>query len=194
MLAPGGFRLVPGASGVARLADLDPMRRRELLVQLSALETVADVILIDTGAGISANVLAFAEAAHTALIVTTPEPTALTDGYGMIKSLLTGTGQSRVEVAVNMVADAEEGRQVFARLDRVSRAFLGRPLQFAGDVATQVVPLLMAAAVTLVLAGWARAEFAGGSGPLAAALWVGSPLTMINAAGTRLRSPRASGG
>jgi hypothetical protein len=57
----------------------------------------------------------------------------------------------------------------------------GGVLRLAGDVAVQVVPLLMAAAISLLLAGWARAEFGDGSGPLAVALWVGSPLTMINA-------------
>src|SRR5262245_26048163 len=87
MLAPGGFRLIPGASGVARMADLGQSQRQALLEQLTMLEQVADIILIDCGAGISTNVVGFAAAANAVAVTTTPEPTAITDGYGMIKSL-----------------------------------------------------------------------------------------------------------
>ncbi len=133
-LAPGGFRLIPGASGVARLADLGLEHRRELLRQLALLERVADVIIIDTGAGIGRNVLAFAAAAHTTLVVTTPEPTAMTDGYGLIKSLSHRDPDRPVQVVVNLVSEAGEAEEVFARLDRVSRAFLNRPLEFGGMI------------------------------------------------------------
>src|SRR5690606_23371580 len=105
LLAPGGFRLIPGASGVTRLADLNSLHRQALLDQLAALERVADVILIDTGAGISANVVGFAAAAHTIVVTTTPEPTAITDGYGMIKSLWSQVSEAHVQVVVNMVGD-----------------------------------------------------------------------------------------
>ncbi len=134
LLAPGGFRLIPGASGVARLADLDADRRWRLLQQMTALEQLVDLVLIDTAAGLSANVLTFAAAAHHALLVTTPEPTAITDGYGMLKSLVGRAPHARIEVAVNMAVDAVEGRDVFARIDRVSRTFLGRSVEFAGAV------------------------------------------------------------
>lgn len=134
LLAPGGFRLIPGASGVANLADLHAVQRRGLLQQLAALERVADVIIIDTGAGISASVLSFAAAAHSVVVTTTPEPTSLTDGYAMIKSVLTRAPECSVRVVVNMVDDAEEGRQIFDRIDRVSRTFLQRSVSYGGAV------------------------------------------------------------
>src|ERR1041385_2437859 len=83
--APGGFRLIGGASGLARMADLTDGDRQRLLEALAELEQTTDAILLDTGAGISPNVLAFAKAADHVMVVTTPEPTAITDAYAVIK-------------------------------------------------------------------------------------------------------------
>lgn len=134
LLAPGGFRLIPGASGVARIADLRSTQRAELLGQLSALERVADVIIIDCGAGISSNVVGFAASAHTVVVATTPEPTAITDGYGMIKSLLTQVPDLVIHLVVNMAANETEARNVFNRINRVTQTFMHRPLQYGGMV------------------------------------------------------------
>jgi len=132
--APGGFRLIPGACGVARMADLDDPDRRALLEHLAALEHVVDDLLIDTAAGLGANVMAFVAAASRVLVVTTPEPTAMTDAYGMIKALNAGAPRVGLSLVVNMVASEAEGRSVFDRLNRVSRTFLGRTLQWGGAV------------------------------------------------------------
>ena len=155
MLAPGGFRLIPGASGVTRIADLSTSARHVILKQLMALERVADVILIDCGAGISTNVAAFAAAATTSVIATTPEPTAMTDGYGMVKTIVVRNRESLagyageamssesrlnnhsgadIRVMVNMAMNEQEGAAVFARMNRVSAAFLQQPLKFAGAI------------------------------------------------------------
>jgi flagellar biosynthesis protein FlhG len=140
LMAPGGFRLIPGVSGVARMADLGAASRRQLLEQMSALERAADVLLIDTSAGLSANVLSFATAADTVLVVTTPEPTALTDGYALIKSLALRSRAAderstrRVEVVVNMAEAPTEAQHVYDRLSRVSETFLATSLDFAGAI------------------------------------------------------------
>jgi flagellar biosynthesis protein FlhG len=153
LLAPGGFRLIPGASGVADLADMTRIDRARLLEQLAALERAADFIVIDCGAGISGNVLAFAAAAHTVLVTTTPEPTAITDAYGMIKSLLGRVPEARVELIVNMSENPEEAQGVFDRLDRVSRTFLHRPIRFGGAVPVDpAVPASVRMRVPFVLA------------------------------------------
>ena len=161
ILAPGGFRLLPGASGVAGMANLDTRRRHLLVEQLVALERAVDVILIDCGAGISSNVSAFAAAAHTVLVVTTPEPTAMTDGYAMIKTLLRQTPGARVQVVVNMAATLEEAREAFGRLDRVSRTFLKHPLTWGGAIpADPTVAAAVRQRVPFVLHapdGWATA-------------------------------------
>ncbi len=133
-LAPGGFRLIPGASGVVRMADLDGDRRQRLLDQLTMLEQVVDVIVIDTAAGIGANVLAFAAAANVVVVTTTPEPAAITDAYSMIKALLARAPSAAIELVVNMAADEAEGASVFGRVDKVCRAFLHRPLAFGGTI------------------------------------------------------------
>ncbi|MDY7107391.1 MAG: MinD/ParA family protein [Planctomycetota bacterium] len=134
LLAPGGFRLIPGASGVVGMADLNGRQRGGVLQQLVALERVADIIIIDCAAGISANVLAFAAAAHTALVTTTPEPTAVTDAYGMVKSLLRRAPRARVELVVNMAASNEEATGVYQRMNRVTGSFLNRSIAFGGAI------------------------------------------------------------
>lgn len=134
LLAPGGFRLIPGGSGVARLANLDPARRHALLKQLAVIDRVADYIIIDTGAGLNANVLGFAAAANTVLVATTPEPTAIADAYGMVKTLLRHVPDSALEIVVNMVESEHEGREVFTRISRVSRTFLRRAPAYGGSI------------------------------------------------------------
>lgn len=132
--APGGFRLLPGASGVASLANLNAEGRRRLLEELSRLERSADLLVIDTAAGIGANTMAFAAAAHLALVAVTPEPTSITDAYGAIKTLVAKVRAPRIRLVVNMANDRDEGEEVFRRIDRVSRTFLDTPLELAGIV------------------------------------------------------------
>ncbi len=132
--APGGFRLVPGASGVSRLADMGQLQRRIVLEQLMSLERSVDVLVVDTGAGIGANSMAFAAAAHTILVATTPEPTSIADAYGAIKTLVARGCRDGIQLVVNMVEDEAEGVQVHARVDRVARAFLNARVGYAGAI------------------------------------------------------------
>jgi flagellar biosynthesis protein FlhG len=134
MVAPGGFRLVPGASGVSRLADMGQMQRRNVLDQLLALERTTDLLIVDTGAGIGANSMAFAAAAHSILVTVTPEPTAIADAYGAIKTLVARGCRDGLNLVVNMAASEDEGRAVHARIDRVARAFLSTPVRYAGSI------------------------------------------------------------
>jgi len=130
--APGGFRLVPGASGVSRLADLGQSQRRCVLEQLLELERSADVLIIDTGAGIGANSMAFAAAAHSILVTTTPEPTAIADAYGAVKTLVSRGRRDGLQLVVNMALSDDEARTVHARIDRVAKAFLNARIGYAG--------------------------------------------------------------
>ena len=134
ILAPGGFSLIPGASGVSSLADIGGRHRSILLRQLAALERAADVIIIDCAAGISTNVLAFAHAAHLTLVTTTPEPPAVTDAYGMVKSLLRHDMHSDLKLVVNMTEHPREGAAVHGRMNRVVKSFLGRTIDYAGSI------------------------------------------------------------
>jgi len=132
--APGGFRLVPGASGVSRLADMGQTQRRNVLDQLLALERNTDVLIVDTGAGIGANSMAFAAAAHSIVIACTPEPTSIADAYGAIKTLVARGCRDGIHLVVNMAMSDEEARAVHARIDRVARAFLSTPIKYAGAI------------------------------------------------------------
>ncbi len=132
--APGGFFLIPGASGVSLLADLTPTLRRHVVAQLASLERSVDILLIDTGAGIGANSMAFAAAAHTILVATTPEPPAIADAYGAIKTLIARGAGDGIQLVVNMARSEQEVRAVHERIDRVSRAFLHVPIRLVGGV------------------------------------------------------------
>ena len=130
--APGGFRMIGGASGLARMADLSEHDRQRLINSLAAVEEEADVIVIDTGAGISPNVLGFTRAADHVLVVTTPEPTAITDAYAVIKVLSRDGDDRRMSLLVNQVKSAAEARVVQERIAKVARQFLGVTVYDAG--------------------------------------------------------------
>jgi flagellar biosynthesis protein FlhG len=131
---PGGFAFVPGASGLAEMANLRDIERARLMQLLREFEARFDLILIDTGAGISPNVLSFVLAANEILVVTTPEPTAITDAYALIKSVMRKNDRARVSVLVNMARDRHEGKRVYERISAVCRRFLGRSLHDLGHV------------------------------------------------------------
>ena len=132
--APGGFSLIGGASGLARMADLTDADRQRLVDALGELEQKADVILIDTGAGISPNVLAFTRAADHVLVVTTPEPTAITDAYAVVKVVSRDHAERRISLLVNQARNPNEARIVHERIARVARQFLGVSVLDAGSV------------------------------------------------------------
>ena len=132
--APGGFNLIGGASGLARMADLTDDDRQRLIEALGELETQADVILIDTGAGISPNVLSFTRAADHVLVVTTPEPTAITDAYAVVKVISRDASERRLSLLVNQARSPAEGRVVHERIAKVAKQFLGVSVLDAGYV------------------------------------------------------------
>lgn len=144
--APAGFRLVPGASGVASMADLPAHRRDDLLRDLVHLESGCDLLILDCGAGIGRSVLTFLAASESALIVTTPEPTAVTDAYALIKCLRAGLAPSdapTISLVVNQVRDHAEAMSVHARIEQVCSRFLGFSPALAGGIRTD--PALPAA-------------------------------------------------
>jgi len=131
---PCGVQFVPGASGLAKLADLSEFQRAALLKELAMLEGDNDTIIVDTGAGIGANVLNFATAADTTLVVTAPEPTAITDAYAVIKLLVQHGYQGKICVVVNMAPNRQEARATYQRISTVARRFLGAKVLDAGYV------------------------------------------------------------
>ena len=95
--------MLASGSGIYKLANLSDYSLDQCLKHLNEIEKYADIMLIDTGAGISRNVLKFVLAAGEVIIVTTPEPTAITDAYGIIKVIVSAEPQTPIRVVVNMV-------------------------------------------------------------------------------------------
>lgn len=138
---PAGMRLLAGASGLRQLANLSQFERCQLLGALSDCERDFDLILIDTGAGLSHNVTTLCEAADQLLIVTAPEPAAITDAYAVIKVLATAPPSTeeipiarQVSLLVNMVAGRAEARTVHERIAKVCHRFLDSTVLDAGFV------------------------------------------------------------
>jgi flagellar biosynthesis protein FlhG len=131
---PAGIRIVPASSGYEDLTHLSDGQRLTLLDQVDSLDGDFDVLLIDTGAGISANVLFFASAAQETLVVVTPEPTSLTDAYALIKVLSMRYAEHSFSVLVNMARSEFEARKTFTQLTRVAERFLQVNLRWAGYV------------------------------------------------------------
>src|SRR2546421_1959447 len=106
------------------MADLSDDDRQRLVAALAELELQADIILIDTGAGISPNVLSFTRCADHVLVVTTPEPTAITDAYAVIKVVSKDHVGRRLSLLVNQCRSPAEGRVVYDRIAKVAKQFL----------------------------------------------------------------------
>jgi len=131
--APGGFHLLPAASGIQELADLDHSQRLFLLNELDTLQDTFDVILIDTGAGISSNVMFFNSASMERVVIITNEPTSLTVAYALIKVLISKYQQKRFKVLINWTRNALESDQIFRNLSIVADKYLGSPrLEYLG--------------------------------------------------------------
>ena len=121
---PCGLRFVPGTSGRQDLANLSEFDRENLIAQLRKLHRGTDIVVLDCGAGISTNVIGFARRADQVLVVTTPEPTAMTDAYATIKVLRRDGYAGRVGLFVNMANSRAEAQAAYGRLAGVAQKFL----------------------------------------------------------------------
>jgi flagellar biosynthesis protein FlhG len=134
MEGPAGIRVLPAASGVPSLARLDADARQRLLVTLSQTATLADDVLVDTGAGLGDAQLAFQLAAARVVLVTTPEPTSLVDAYATLKVLWSADPAKPVVVVVNAARDEDEARRAYEQIARASAHFLGHEPGWLGAV------------------------------------------------------------
>ena len=123
-VSPGGFDVLPAASGVPEMADLKPELRNLLLQRLEPLLGNYDYIFMDLGAGISDTVQTFAAMSAMRIVILTPEPTSLTDSYALIKVLNNRFGMRDFMVVVNQATSAREAQEAFGKLDGACRHFL----------------------------------------------------------------------
>jgi len=131
---PHGIKILPAGSGLQNFIRLDASHKLRLLEGLDAIPTSFDYVLIDTEAGISENVTYFNTAAQEIMIVTTPEPTAITDAYALMKLLSVQFREKNFNLLVNMVQDDNEALDVYRKLTMVSSRYLDISIDFLGSI------------------------------------------------------------
>ncbi len=132
--SPLGFKVLPGASGVARLSELSTAEHLGLVQAFSHLTAGLDVLVVDTAAGIADSVRQFCQAAQQVLVVLRDEPASLTDAYALIKLLNRNNGVRRFRILANMSPAQGAGEAVFRKLERVTNRFLDVILEYAGEI------------------------------------------------------------
>ncbi|PLX60012.1 MAG: cobyrinic acid a,c-diamide synthase [Sedimenticola selenatireducens] len=131
---PAGIRVVPGASGVQQMAELSAAEHAGLIRAFSDVGNDLDVLIIDTAAGISDTVVSFSRAAQELIVVVCDEPASITDAYAMIKLLNREYGLDRFRILANMTRTAEEGRNLYNKMCRVTDQYLDVMLTYMGSI------------------------------------------------------------
>ncbi len=135
---PMGVNFISGGSGVFEMTNMSSDNLRYLTAKLSQLESMTDIIIVDTGAGISESVLQFITSCNEVVLVTTPEPTSITDSYALLKALKRHPDYDKdnttIKVVTNRVANEEEGNSLFSKLSIVVNKFLQIELDHLGMI------------------------------------------------------------
>ncbi|MFW6094014.1 MAG: MinD/ParA family protein [Pseudomonadota bacterium] len=131
---PGGLQVAPAASGEGEMTALSARGRAGIIGAFDVIAGATDTLVVDTAAGVSADVLTFMAAASDVMVVICNEPTSITDGYALIKMLWREHDVDHVHVVVNMTGPGERGEAAFARLERVTERFLDVTLEYAGAI------------------------------------------------------------
>lgn len=131
---PEGLQVITGGSGMQELANLPRKRVMKFINSLSELDGLTDILIIDTGAGLTRNVMSFVLAADEVIVICTPEPTAITDAYGMVKTIYNSKPESKVHLVVNRVENVEEANVTANKFTVVAQKFLQFPVATLGYV------------------------------------------------------------
>ncbi len=150
---PKGVRIIPGASGISRLAAADTGEILGIIDGFRTFEGMVDWILIDTGAGIAANVMSFVLASDEVLVVTSPEPTALADAYGLIKAIWESPENPTIRLVVNRAQGLDRSERMGRRLIELAEKMLNVEVKWAGLIQDDVrVPQAISRQTPFVLA------------------------------------------
>lgn len=131
---PYGFKLIPASSGVAELANLNEYEVDKFIRDFEVLDKDTDILLIDTAAGIARNVLNFVLASQEVIIITTKEPTAITDAYALVKTLVAKEKGIDIRLVVNMCKTEEEAKAVANKIVTVCKRFLNIEVNYIGFI------------------------------------------------------------
>lgn len=135
-----GIKLIAGASGFSKIANMTEDERNVFVKEMYTLAE-ADIIIIDTSAGVSKNVISFLVAADEVIVVTTTEPTAITDAYGIIKIIATEVENIdlNLKLIVNRVKTAGDGKKVADRMIQIASQFLNLKIEYLGFIYNDLV-------------------------------------------------------
>ncbi|HET7578454.1 MAG TPA: MinD/ParA family protein [Bacillales bacterium] len=125
----GGLPFIAGGSGLSQVFRMDARKTTHFLQELEQLEAEFDVVIFDMGAGMSEDALKFVLASDESILVTTPEPTALTDAYAALKLIDRSGGELPIRILVNRSQTEREGRETALRLQRAADQFLHRKIR-----------------------------------------------------------------
>jgi flagellar biosynthesis protein FlhG len=134
-LGPQGLHFVAGGSGMNELLSLSDAQLNKFIDQLDKLQGRYDYLLFDTGAGLSKETASFIAAAHETIVVTTPEPTAITDAYALMKMVRSFGHSPSFRLVVNRALDTREGQQTADKIAIAARKFMGIEVPLLGIIA-----------------------------------------------------------
>ena len=138
MKGPMDIGFISGGSGISGFGDLTKEQLTYLVYKIKELESMADIIIIDTGAGISSAVMDFVVVSNEVILVTTPEPTSITDSYSLLKALNKrddfDKSQNHIKIVANRVRSYEEGANLYNKLNVVVNKFLNFNIEFLGII------------------------------------------------------------
>jgi len=131
---PCGIKFISGGSGIWELINFSTQDIEIIMGQLEQLDELADIIMIDTGAGVSESVLRMVLAANEVIVITTPEPTAVTDAYALVKSVVSIKKDTSLKLVINRVESSQEARNVMDNFIKVAKRFLDVQLEPLGYI------------------------------------------------------------
>ncbi len=183
---PHGVRFVSGGSGVSQLLKLNGTQMIDLMMKLGKLDNEADIILIDTGAGLSDTVLSFVYAAREVILVTTPEPTSITDAYALIKTITTKDKNKNIKLIINRAENPGEAFNIMDKLNIVCEKFLGVKLQKLGYILNDSAVIKSVKSQQPFLLGYSKCEASKNLNEIADALIINAEADENNISGIRM--------
>ena len=133
-VGPDGIGIISGGSGVSELLKMNEYQLERIMGEMMQLDDLADIILFDTGAGISNNILRLVRSSNEVILVTTPEPTAIMDAYALLKVVSTMEYGCRIRLIVNKAESLQEAETTRQNLERAASAYLGMSIESLGCI------------------------------------------------------------
>lgn len=132
-----GVEIIPGGSGLSKIYNIDEDKKNQILSQFNKLNDY-DILIIDTGAGASENVLKFIEIADEVIVITNSEPTALTDAYSLIKIIYLNNLNSNINIVVNKAKNNQDAEETFNKISYTVKNFIGKNIKYLGFIVEDI--------------------------------------------------------